>query len=378
MKDEDIIRLFYNCIIKEATTGRIDSFQYFNLPFQTIIRENDSQLVFRIVDYSPYFDKNFVIPTLFINSIPLFNQLLLEYVHKALEFYDDSNYYEEILNGTYYDEEKMISKEKCIICSLFANMSMEDFSNPYRFLERRIQMFDHPIIGDSLEIDLGYVDVLKGRLIVQEIKEKMCNETPYSLRLRIHSDEYDEDFYFPDIRIGICDDVSVFYAIQNEVKNDNSSPYVKYVNRHVRKVDQGINLKEVEEYDMKDITSSFLVSALVGSLFSQNERIEIVPLLIERWNAKKIANRVRVSRVEKKENFIMERDQEQLLIQPNITDKFMRLFERLEYQIDGFSCYFHDMTQSCKLDDSLQSENELLQEIIRCINEVRIRNKKMV
>ena len=377
MSDEDIIRLFYRCIIKEAMSGRIDSFRYFNLPFNTVIKGDGVELSYRVLDDSPYFHKDFLIPTLYINNITQFNELLLEYVHEAIEFYDDSNYFPEVLTGEYYDEEKMISKEKYLICSLLANMTFDDFSNPYRFLERRIQMFHHPIIGTDEEIDLGYVETLKGRLILEERKERMSNETPYFLRLRIHSDEEDEDFYFPDIRIGICDDVSIFYAIQNEVENDKSSSYVKFVNRRVRKVDQGINMNEVENYDLKDITSSFMISALVGCLLSQNKTIEVLPLLIERWNAKQIANRYGASKAKDSQEYLEEHDEKQYMIQTNLSDKFMRLFNRLDYQIDGISCYFKDMTLYCKLSDSFHTDNFLLQEILDFMKESMEIHKKM-
>mgnify|MGYP007056163339 CR=1 FL=1 len=372
LSDQDIVRLFYDCIIKEATTGRIDSYRYYNLPFHTVIRSKEGEKLFRVDRKSPYLEDTTTFPTLFINNVELFNQLLVEYVHKALLFYGDRNFYEEVLDGSQYEETKMISKEKCIICALLANMGYYDFINPYRFLENRISMFDHPSLDTEEEIDLGYVESFKGRIIIQEVREKMDNETPYVLKIRIHSDELDEDYYLPDVRIGNCDKYSIIYAIQREKYNERDGKYVKYLDRKLRGVDQGLDVKNetYENYgdgNLKDITPSFLIAALIGCLVSRNQKIEIVPALIERWNAKRIATRVKADRKQLGNEFIIEEDKKQEKLQDNLTQKFLRLFWRLDYHFDGMEYHDKDILHEIMLSSDIHTDNMLLQEVMEVI-----------
>ena len=370
MKDEEILKLFYDCIIKEATTGRIDCFRYFNLPFNTIIRDGE-EVRYDVDSNSPYLDGVNTFPCLFINNREIFNNLLLEYVHKALEFYDDSNFYEEVLSGKEYEETKMISKEKWIICALIANMSEYDFSTPYSYLQRRIAMFDNKIMDED-EIDLGYVESLKGRIIVKQEKEKIDNETPYVLKIKLHSDELEQDYYFPDVRIGNCGEYGIIYSIQRELYNNRDDEYVKYVDRRLRKIDQGLDVKN-DTYEnfgdgnLKDITPSFLIAALVGSMVSKNNSFELVNILIERWNAKRIANRVKASSKENKEEFILYEDRKQVELQYNLTQKFLRLFRRLDYHVDGMNFGYTNVMSFFKVNDSLMTNNNLIREIIDVI-----------
>ena len=371
MSEKDIIRVFYEHIIKEATHGRIDSFRYFNLPFNTLIRNNGEEVMYRVDTSSPFLDKDGVYPILEINNVELFNSLLIEYVHKALDFYDDSNFYDEVLNGSEYDENRMISKEKWIICSLIANMSYEDFANPYGYLESRISMFDNRTLDSEEEIDLGYVEMLKGRLYVREEKERIDYETPYVLKIKLHSDILNQDYYLPDVRMGCCKGKSIFYCIQRELYNNNDLEYVKFVNRQLHKVDQGLDVKDntYENYgegNLKDITPSFLISALIGCMLSKNKDIEVIPLLIERWYAKRIATRVKAEKRINKDEFIQLEDEKQVLLQNNLTQKFIRLFRRLSYHIDGIDYDFS--SRKTVMGDNLATDNNLLNEVIEAIN----------
>lgn len=83
-----------------------------------------------------------MIPTLHIKNKAEFDELLVNYVDKCLNFYDNSNFSEEVVSGEMYDEVDRISKEKTILAFLFANATIEDFSDPSRFLRRRIDFFD--------------------------------------------------------------------------------------------------------------------------------------------------------------------------------------------------------------------------------------------
>lgn len=70
---------------------------------------------------------------------------------------------------------------------LFANMTLEDFKEPERFLKKRIAFLEDDTIL-SLPNDLGYVSTLDANLRLVVKKERIQEETPYALHfyLEIH------------------------------------------------------------------------------------------------------------------------------------------------------------------------------------------------
>ena len=63
-------------------------------------------------------------------------------VDKALKFYDDTNFYEEVRECDFRENEMGISKEKLIMTLLWSNATIEDFNNPCSYLRKRIAFFD--------------------------------------------------------------------------------------------------------------------------------------------------------------------------------------------------------------------------------------------
>ena len=220
----NILDIFYNCIVPEATSGRIDCLSFYNIVFSTKIVEENREYLCNL-------DENdLVVPTLIIKDKKTFDKLLIEYVNLALDFYSDSNFDNEILNYRLFNNEKMICKEKVILALLFANTTTEDFNNPIDFLKRRINFFNCCSLND---MDLGYCDGLKGNLVLNIEKDIINNETPYQMVIKCVSNE-DSVFEFPKIKFGISDDAVYIYAIQNK-KND-SNHFCKYINRVLYKI----------------------------------------------------------------------------------------------------------------------------------------------
>jgi hypothetical protein len=127
----NILEIFYNNIVPEATKGRINCLSYYNIAFSTEIVDEGKTYLCNIDD------DGILIPTLMINNKIEFDNLLIEYVNLALKFYDDSNFDSEILNNNLYDKEFGICKEKVILTLLFANATIEDFNNPIEFLKKK-------------------------------------------------------------------------------------------------------------------------------------------------------------------------------------------------------------------------------------------------
>lgn len=344
----NILNIFYNNIINEARNGDIDSFFHFNILFRTEIVEKNI-----ILDTKSDFD-NLLVPTLKISRKEEFDRLLIEYVTLAMDFYSDDNFPSEILNNKMYDEEKRICKEKMIIASLFANFSIEDFNNPCEYLKRRIDFFKNTCEKD---IDIGYSNILKGELSARIEKDKIYNECPYQFSISA-KDEQDISYIFPSIKFGISEDKVYIYAIQNGKDKDNS----KRINRALYKTGEGFD-SAVDNFDifgsgnLKDVTSSFLVALniFIAYMYSTGIKKIVVPsILIERWNAKELANN-------KKKNFgiinedkFKEKEEEHEDIQRNLTEKLLRTFLRLKAHYSNIDILNYPMED----DTSLQLEVE--------------------
>ena len=320
----DVLDIFYNSVIKEATTGRINCFIYYNIAFSTKIY-NDKEYACKIIN------DDILIPTLMIKDKDKFDALLTEYVDMALEFYDDKNFPYEILNYKSYDNDNKICKEKAILAMLFANATIEDFNNPCEFLRKRINFMKDDI---SCREEFGYSDILKGDVSLEITKDVINNETPYQMIFKVISENGDE-YVFPRIKLGISDGVVHIYAIQNH-NNDNkdqTNSFYKKVNRVLYKVGEGFNVDEIDtDENLKDITSSFLVSLnmCISYLYRNGYSKIVVPsFLIERWNAKGMANSLRIKYRKLGNRDIDNLRGEQEHIQFNLTNKLIRTFLRL-------------------------------------------------
>lgn len=233
----DVLTIFYDNILKEAAQGRINSFFYYNIVFNTILDDDG-------IRYDASVDlKDLMIPTLHIKNKAEFDELLVNYVDKCLNFYDNSNFSEEVVSGEMYDEVDRISKEKTILAFLFANATIEDFSDPSRFLRRRIDFFD---ATKPCKYDLGQSSILDCNLQVEVCKDKLNNETPYQFVVRCISDT-GEEYELPRLKFGVSDNKAYVYAIQNY--NKQESTFSKKINRKLYKVGEGFS-KEKDNFDI--------------------------------------------------------------------------------------------------------------------------------
>lgn len=321
MTDKQILDIFYSQIVKEAQNGKIDCYFTLNIAFDLIINNQKISKCENI----PY--EGIIIPNLKISNQELFDKLLIQYVKKAIENYSakDFSFLEDL------DLEKLENKEelkkiyliKYIISTLLANASYTDFNNPIKFLEERINMFDHKIVNDNNEIELGYISSIKARLFFQEEVSSIKSETPY----RINSYLLFDDGYkliLPEIYAGNTGTKYILYGIQKTFKNSN--------------LDEREYLKQIRKGFVSKINGApehyFIATMLFLSLCSDKE-IEVVPFLVERWNAKKIA----INNITKNNSTISleQKEEEQELIQNNITNILIRYFTKLEDASNGIN-----------------------------------------
>ena len=330
----DILEIFYNNVVVEAMNGRINCLSYYNIAFST-------EIVDKGIKYSCNIDDSgLLIPTLIIKDKNEFDRLLVEYVNLAMNFYNDSNFDDEILDYKLYDNENRICREKVILSLLFANATIEDFNNPIEFLKRRIDFMYNDLSGNY---DFGYMDMFKGNLSLSIDKDIINNETPYQMIFKVKSMN-GEEFIFPKIKFGISDGIVYIYAIQNKMNKDNS--FCKKINRCLYKVGEGYT--DTDSYEgeknLKDITASFLVSLnmAISYLYNNGYNNIVVPsILIERWNAKRISNLIKIRIKKMDDNSANEMITNQDYLQQNLTNKLIRTFLRLGCHYNNIDVSFY-------------------------------------
>ena len=142
----------------------------------------------------------------------------------------------------------------------------------------------------------------------------------------------------PSIKFGIDEDKVYIYAIQSS-KNNTDSAFMKWVNRRLYKVGVGYDSSLDDDESLQDITASFLYVLSIAIAYFKNLGIDniIVPsILIERWNNKKIANRMKMKRGKITLDEYNEKEEYQDYLQSNLTNKLIRTFLRL-------GCHFNNI-----------------------------------
>ena len=384
MNREEILDIFYNHIVPEAFNGRVDCYFMYNTYFYTKVPSNGIELI------SNEENTDLMIPTLYVTNYELFNDLLVEYVKKAIEFYDDSNYPEEILNGIGIEQNKGISKEKVIMTLLWSNATVNDYQDPCNFLRKRINYFKLGNLEDyRISKIIGYSEILDSNIECVIEKARIESETPYYFKSYLISPDNGERIYeFPRIYFGISDGGVDVYAIQNGKNKILNEKIARKIDRKLYKVNDGIDIKN-DIYDnygvgnLKDITPSFLVVANIfsGLLKINNyNKLNIISILISRWNAKiKAIDMKKILLLKKNigtseiDKLIEEYYDKNLRIQANLTEKFLRIFRRLGYHHSSIGVISYPMELDNNLgisiyDDEDICNNKLLEETFRINN----------
>ncbi len=356
-----MLEIFYNEIIKEAKDGRIkceNDFIY-NIIFNTKINN-------KLLYYSD--NSNLFVPTLNIKNKDLFDKLLLLYVKNAQKFYE-------------------INDIKTIMTLLWSNATVNDFNNPIFYLKKRIAFFEDKVLINNFKNINLYSLKLLSNIDIFFTKNKIQSETPYAINIRLKFDK--ENFYIlPKIYLGIFNDKAYIYAIQND-KNTNleNSDYQKYIKRKLYQVNKGLDVKNDNENiygvgNLKDISVSFLlaINITIGILKCLKiKTIEIPSILIERYNSKEIMYSYLVDNCKINDNDYNNFQESHNILQSNLTDKFLRLFRRMEFHHTGINIVQYPFEENdamvLKIDDENICNNELLDETFNLYMKNKIENK---
>jgi len=357
----NVLDIFYNEIIDEAKNGRVDCYFMYNTIFNTQIPSLGIDLI------SDSNNNNLLIPTLKIDDVETFNNLLIEYAKKSYEFYLD-----ELMDMFSFNEidqnEKEKLKYKTLMTLLWSNATIEDFNNPINFLKKRISFIDDKRLLDYDNFSF-FSESMNSEIEVNVSKSKLVNETPYSLSIKLKDINSLESYYLPNVYLGINDNEAYIYAIQNDKTKENEGSFSKKINRFLYKVNGGLDVKEdtFENYDLgnlKDVSSSFVLTAniIMGIINDLGIKNVVIPsILITRWNAKEITNDI-------KKNFknynYEENEEKHEQIQANLTEKFLRTFRRLDHHHSGINISSYpseiDSSMHITIDDNNTCNNEIL------------------
>ena len=357
----NVTKIFYEEIVPEAMVGRVSVYFDFSVAFSTKIVEDNTKYPCNIRVPGA------IIPTLIIKNKELFDSLLNEYVIKAMDFYDDNSFYEEILNYKNKDG-ILVGKEKLILMQLFTNATVDDFNDPISFLRKRIAFIDNHV---DKSLDLGYSEMLGANLELITMKDTLNNETPSEFVVRATCDN--DKWISPRVKYGIDNDTIYIYAIQNDDKNDTQ--LAKKINRRLYKVGEGFTDKGEDE-NPKDITASFLVTLNMAISYFRSlgyEKIVVPSILPVKWNAKKIIfnNKHEKKKITDEKLDLLSRELD--VIQSNLTNKLIRTFLRL-------TCHYNNLMVDSfpyELDSSLRMhiDNEKRME---CNNKLLLETSEMV
>lgn len=362
------INVFYDEIINEASTGRVDCFFMMNLLFSTYIREENKTIEAKKND-----DGRYLIPRLVIKNKESFNKLLTEYLALARKKYDLSIYQDELTFADVENYEQVINK--IILTTLWANATYDDFSESEEFLRKQIAFLKDETFSEYEEPTIiGYSETLGGYVEVENVQETILNETPYSLKISVIEPETNERYTFPLVRYGIEDNKCYIYAVQKNKRYDEENKFKKKVNRRLFQIGENFDTKNdtYENYgegNLKDVSASFVVASNIalGLLASKGITDIVVPsILIERWNAKETGIIVKSKREENSQEYIDSNKEEHNKIQNNLTEKLLRTFLRIVSHNKTFNvtAYPFDIDSSLhiKTSEELDCNNTLLNE----------------
>ena len=378
--DQEILNTFYNELLLETSTNKPVSIGdwKFNVNFSSSSDENINNGI--IIN---------------INNKEKFNEILIEYTKTIIEHIITNDKLKDIdylfFNGNMH---YMI---KASLLNVWYNATEEDFKNPINYLKTRTD-FINDNISKSVK-DKTYksneIPLLKNLFIENkiDIQNPAANETPFVFKTEV-VDENGNNYCLPSISYGISDGKCYIYSIKNDKRPENE--FSKKVNRLLYKANKDL-MYDYEEENIKDVSVSQLFS--MTTFFKFLEDNNITDLVIKnyfpiRYEAKEITINKKLNKLNEKlakldknsEDYQKESAQieklkeENIRIQNNIINKYLRIFRRLEYQFGNV----HITSYPYELDNNMHikiskynniSHNHILNSIYENTNFIQSKNK---
>lgn len=277
-------------------------------------------------------------------------------------------------NDSSINKQNIYDKIKYYLTLLWVNATYEDLRNPVRFIQKYIDFNNNPLFEDEFTY-ASNIESLNDADIDVIIKREPANmETPYSFNAQINlfDNGKENNYYLPSICYGISGDICYIYSIQNSGMFASNPGFEKKIKRLLYKMNENVSSHESEDFkeykrlekqgnnmedefypeNISDVSVSAIL-ALTVFMDSLNDmgikNIKVVPFLPIRYKnkedayEKKYQLKLKQLKVDEIKELKQNLEEKRLLIQSNLTNKFIRDFMRLKNHFNGIDILSYPM-----------------------------------
>lgn len=277
-------------------------------------------------------------------------------------------------NDSSINKQNIYDKIKYYLTLVWVNATYEDLRNPVQFIQKYIDFNNNPLFEDEFTY-ASNIEFLNDADIDVIIKREPANmETPYSFNAQINLFENgkENNYYLPSICYGISGDICYIYSIQNSGMFASNSEFEKKIKRLLYKMNENVSSHESEDFkeykrlekqgnnmedefypeNISDVSVSAIL-ALTVFMDSLNDmgikNIKVVPFLPIRYKnrkseyEKKYQLKLKQLKVDEIKELKQNLEEKRLLIQSNLTNKFIRDFMRLKHHFNGIGILSYPM-----------------------------------
>lgn len=277
-------------------------------------------------------------------------------------------------NDSSINKQNIYDKIKYYLTLLWVNATYEDLRNPVRFIQKYIDFNNNPLFEDEFTY-ASNIESLNDADIDVIIKREPANmETPYSFNAQINlfDNGKENNYYLPSICYGIRGDICYIYSIQNSGMFASNPEFEKKIKRLLYKMNENVSSHESEDFkeykrlekqgnnmedefypeNISDVSVSAILALTVfmDSLNDMNiKNIKVVPFLPIRYKnrkseyEKKYQLKLKQLKVDEIKELKQNLEEKRLLIQSNLTNKFIRDFMRLKHHFNGIGILSYPM-----------------------------------
>ena len=277
-------------------------------------------------------------------------------------------------NDSSINKQNIYDKIKYYLTLVWVNATYEDLRNPVRFIQKYIDFNNNPLFEDEFTY-ASNIESLNDADIDVIIKREPANmETPYSFNAQINlfDNGKENNYYLPSICYGISGDICYIYSVQNSGMFASNPEFEKKIKRLLYKMNENVSSHESEDFkeykrlekqgnnmedefypeNISDVSVSAILALTVfmDSLNDMNiKNIKVVPFLPIRYKnrkseyEKKYQLKLKQLKVDEIKELKQNLEEKRLLIQSNLTNKFIRDFMRLKHHFNGIGILSYPM-----------------------------------
>ena len=265
-------------------------------------------------------------------------------------------------NDSSINKQNIYDKIKYYLTLVWVNATYEDLRNPVQFIQKYIDFNNNPLFEDEFTY-ASNIESLNDADIDVIIKREPANmETPYSFNAQINL----------SICYGISGDICYIYSVQNSGMFASNPEFEKKIKRLLYKMNENVSSHESEDFkeykrlekqgnnmedefypeNISDVSVSAIL-ALTVFMDSLNDmgikNIKVVPFLPIRYKnkedayEKKYQLKLKQLKVDEIKELKQNLEEKRLLIQSNLTNKFIRDFMRLKHHFNGIDILSYPM-----------------------------------